>query len=60
MTLMNDVICPYIDSFVIVYLYDTLVYSATWEDHISYLMQGLETLKNHQLLANLKKCEFSQ
>jgi hypothetical protein len=51
---------PYLDSFVIVYLDDILVYSATWEEHISHLMQVLETLKKHQLLANLKKCEFSQ
>eukprot|EP00253_Pinus_taeda_P031122 PITA_31122 len=48
------------DSFVIVYLDDILVYSATWEEHISHLMQVLETLKKHQLLANLKKCEFVQ
>jgi len=60
MRLMNYVLHPYLDSFVIVYLDDTLVYSATWEEHISHLMQVLETLKKHQLLANLKKCEFSQ
>ena len=33
--LMNVVLHPFIDSFVIVYLYDMLVYSATWEEHIS-------------------------
>jgi hypothetical protein len=60
MRLMNDVLHPYLDSFVIVYLDDILVYSATWEEHISQLMQVLETLKKHQLLANLKKCDFSQ
>jgi hypothetical protein len=60
MRLMNDVLHPYLDSFVIVYLDDILVYSSTWEEHISHLMQVLETLKKHQLLANLKKCEFSQ
>jgi hypothetical protein len=38
MRLMNDVLCPYLDSFVIVYLDDILVYSATWEEHISHLM----------------------
>jgi len=58
MRLMNDVLCPFIDSFVIVYLDDILVYSATWEEHISHLTQALETLKKHQLLANLKECEF--
>jgi hypothetical protein len=58
--LMNDVLHHYIYSFVIVYLDYITVYSATWEDHISHLMQVLETLKKHQLLANLKKCKFSQ
>eukprot|EP00253_Pinus_taeda_P001770 PITA_01770 len=60
MRLMNDVQCPFIDSFIIVYLDDIMVYCATWEYHISHLAQVLETLKNHQLLPNLKKCEFTQ
>ena len=37
MRLINDVLCSFIDSFVIVYLDDILVYSATWEVHISHL-----------------------
>jgi hypothetical protein len=59
MRLINDVLCPYLDSFVILYLDDILVYSATWEEQISHLMQVLETLKKHQLLANVKKWNFS-
>jgi hypothetical protein len=59
MRLMNDVLCTYLGSFVIVYLDDILVYSSTWEEHISHLMQVLETSKKHQLLANLKKCDFA-
>jgi hypothetical protein len=58
--LMNDVLRPYLDSFFIVYLDDILVNSSTWEEHISHLMQVLETLKKHQLLDNLNKCEFAQ
>ena len=58
--LMNDVLCPFIYSFVIVYLDDILVYSATWEEDMSHLRQVLETLKEHQLLANLKRYEFAQ
>ena len=60
MHLMNVVFHPFIDSFVIVYLDDILVYSATLKEHISHLKQVLETLKKHQLLENLKKCEFIQ
>jgi hypothetical protein len=43
MRLMHDVLHPYIDSFVIVYLDDILVYSATWENHISHIVWVLET-----------------
>jgi len=60
MRLMNDVYLPYLDSFVIVYLDDIMVYSATWEEHMSHLMQVLETIKKHQLISNLKKCKFAQ
>ena len=60
MRLMNDVLCPFIDSFVIIYLDDILVYNATWEERISHLTQVQEILKKHQLLANLKKREFAQ
>jgi hypothetical protein len=38
MQLMNDVLCPFLDSFVIVYLDDMLVYIYTWKEHISHLM----------------------
>jgi hypothetical protein len=58
--LMTNVLHPFLYSFVIVYLDDILVYISTWEEHISHLMQVLETLKKHQLLDNLKRCEFSQ
>jgi hypothetical protein len=36
--LMNGVLHPYLDSFVIVYLDDIFFYNATWEEHISHLM----------------------
>ena len=47
MRLMNDTIRSYLNSFIIVSLDDLLVYNATWEEHISHLMQVLETLKKH-------------
>jgi hypothetical protein len=57
--LMNYFLHPYIYSFVIFYLDDIRAYSSTWEEHISHIMQVLNTLKNHQLLTNLKKCKFA-
>jgi hypothetical protein len=60
MHLMDDILHLFLDSFVIVYLDDILIYISTWEEHIPYLMSVLKTLKKHQLLANLMKCEFAQ
>ena len=36
MCLMNDGFYPFLDSFVIVYLEDILVYTSTLEEHILY------------------------
>jgi hypothetical protein len=60
MRLMNDVLCPFIDSFVIVYLDDILIFSNTWQEHLSRVTHVLETLKKIQLIANLQKCEFGK
>jgi hypothetical protein len=38
MHLMKDVLYPFLDSFVIVYVDDILVYISTWKENISLLM----------------------
>jgi len=37
-TLMNDVLRPYLDSFIVVYLDDIVVYSDNMEDHKKHLV----------------------
>jgi hypothetical protein len=37
MRIMNDVIHPFIDYFVIVYLDDILIFINTWKEHFSYV-----------------------
>lgn len=58
--LMNDIFRPYLDKFVIVYLDDILIYSATWEKHMQHLDTVLSTLSRHQLHCAVEKCKFAQ
>jgi hypothetical protein len=60
MCLMNDAFQPFLDSFVIMYFDDILIFSSTFKVHISHMIYVLETLRKHPLLEILKKCEFSQ
>ena len=58
MDLMNRVFRSYVDYFVVVFIEDILVYSKDREDHDTHLWVVLETLRNEQLYAKLRKCEF--
>ncbi|VVA40271.1 PREDICTED: reverse mRNAase [Prunus dulcis] len=60
MRLMNEVLRPFIDDFVIVYLDDILIFSVTWEDHLHHIAQVLEVLRTNQLQLNSKKHEFGK
>ena len=58
MDLINRVFKPYLDQFVVVFIDDILVYSKSREEHERHLSIVLQTLRNKQLYAKLKKCEF--
>lgn len=58
MDLMNWIFKEYLDSFVIVFIDDILVYSQSDEEHQEHLRIVLETLQKHWLYAKLSKCEF--
>ena len=60
MCLMNNVLHPYLDSFVIVFIYDILVYSKNEKEHVDHLKTVLRLLREHQLHAKLRKCSFFQ
>ena len=55
---MNQVLHPFIDTFVVVYFDNIFIYSRSKEDHIDHLRQVFQTLKIESLYTNLKKCEF--
>ncbi|XP_019241067.1 PREDICTED: uncharacterized protein LOC109221061, partial [Nicotiana attenuata] len=58
MDLMNRVFRPYIDSFVIVFIDDILIYSRSLGEHEQHLRVVLQTLREQKLYAKFSKCEF--
>eukprot|EP00253_Pinus_taeda_P030060 PITA_30060 len=41
MRLMNDILHPFTNSFVVVYLDDILIFSQSWEEHLHHIRQGV-------------------
>ena len=58
MDLMNRVFKDYLDRFVIVFIDDILVYSKSKGEHEEHLRKVLQVLREKQLYAKFKKCEF--
>src|SRR5436189_5125011 len=54
-TLMNTILRPYIDKFVLVYLDDVLVYSDSEMEHVEHLRLVFEALRKHKIYARPKK-----
>ena len=55
-TLMNTVLQPFLDQFVIVYLDDILIFSNSIEEHKEHLDQVLTKLQENELFAKPSKC----
>jgi hypothetical protein len=45
MRLMDDVLRPFTNSFVVVYVDDILIFKKTWEEHMQHIQQVLSTLR---------------
>ncbi|KAJ9516021.1 hypothetical protein QJQ45_024452, partial [Haematococcus lacustris] len=57
---MNRIFSDYINDFVVVYLDDILIYSKSAADHAKHLDLVLKRLREHELYAKLKKCDFNK
>ena len=58
--LMNQVLRPYLDKFVLVYLDDVMIYSNSLEEHKEHLRLVLQALKENNLYCKPKKCVFNK
>jgi hypothetical protein len=58
MNLMNKVFMDYLDTFVVIFIDDILVYSKSEAEHEKHLKLVLQRLREHKLYAKLSKCEF--
>ncbi|XP_070018211.1 uncharacterized protein [Nicotiana sylvestris] len=58
MDLMNRVFKPFLDSFVIIFIDDILIYSRSQGEHKNHLRTVLQTLREYQLYAKFSKSEF--
>jgi hypothetical protein len=58
MRMMDDILRPFTNTFVVVYLDEILIYNKTWAEHLQHIQQVLHTLRQHKLYANLEKYSF--
>jgi hypothetical protein len=55
---MDDILHPFNNSFVLVYLDDILIFNKSWPEHLHHIHQVLHALQKHKLYDNLDKCSF--
>jgi hypothetical protein len=58
MYLMNSIFMEELDRFVVVFIDDILVFSKSKKEHEEHLRIVLQRLRDHQLYAKFRKCEF--
>ena len=55
---MNHIFHGHLRKFALVFFYDILIYSRTWEEHLQHIEAILCIIKEKKSYAKLSKCEF--
>lgn len=55
--IINTVFIPYVDTFVIIFMDDILIYLKNEKDRVTHLRMVLQTLKYKELFVKFSKCE---
>ena len=55
---MNNILLPFLNDFVQVYLNDIIIYSKIWKKHTQHVWTVLQKLCKTDLQVNIKKSEF--
>jgi hypothetical protein len=55
---MNDILCPFIRKFVLVFFDDILVLSRYWSEHLQHVKQDFQALRDHRLTLKQSKWSF--
>jgi hypothetical protein len=58
MRMMDDILRPFTNYILVVYLDYILIYKNNWSEHLQHIQQFLHTLRQHKLYKNLKKFSF--
>jgi hypothetical protein len=57
-SVMNTILAPFLDRFVLVYLDDILIYSKSMDEHVEHLKSVLAALREHKFYCKRSKRQF--
>lgn len=58
--IMNTIFRPFLRKFILVFFYDILIYSPSWNSHLDHVKQAMEILKQQKFFVKASKCTFGQ
>ena len=58
--IMNSIFRHHLRQFILVFFYDILIYSSTWDQHLVHVQQTFEILRQNHFYVKESKCAFGQ